>query len=177
MRLVKTITAKVYNPTVRKRRALDELWRSWKNALLLKRDYAFLRENTYLPSFYSRDLAWKVPEGADAPVGVPKDALKLHPGNKFVPWFASIPTLDGRVCLPLRMARGHRKLLAVCKICDSQLIKRRNEYYLHIVVSKDAPVPAIPSSAAVLAVDLGERVIATSVALVDGTFILIVRAG
>ena len=122
MKLVKTITASVYYPTARKRRALDHLWRSWKDALGLKRDYAFLRENTDLPSYYCRDLPWKVKKSADAPVGVPKDALKLLPGGAFVPWFASIPTSDGRVCLPLRMSRGHSKLLAECEICDSQLI-------------------------------------------------------
>jgi putative transposase len=168
MKLVKTITAKVFQPTARKRKALDALWRSWKDALGLKRDYAFLRESTDLPSFYCREISWKVKKGAEAPVGVPKDALKLMPGGAFAPWFASIPTLEGRVCLPLRMSRGHSKLLAECEVCDSQLIKRGKEYFLHIVVSKDASTPVIPSHAPVLAVDIGERVIATSVMLVDG---------
>jgi putative transposase len=149
--------------------ALDALWRSWKDALGLKREYAFLRESTDLPSFYCREMSWKVKKGADAPVGVPKDALKLKPGGVFAPWFASIPTPEGRVRLPLRMSRGHSRLLAECEVCDSQIIRRGKEYHLHIVVAKDAPVPAIPSHAPVLAVDLGERVIATSVTLVDGT--------
>ena len=168
MQLVKTVTAKVFKPTARKRRALDALWRSWKDALGLKHDYAFLREHTDLPSYYCREIGWKSKEGADAPVGVPKDALKIQPGGTFAPWFASIPTPDGRLRLPLRMSRDHSKLLAECEACDSQLIKRGKEYHLHIVVAKDAPIPAIPSHAPVLAVDLGERVIATSVTLVDG---------
>ena len=169
MKLVKTITGKVYNPTARKRRALDALWGSWKAALGLKHDYAFLRKNTDLPSFYCREISWKIKKGADAPVGVPKDALRLLPGGTFAPWFASIPTSDGRVCLPLRMSRGHSRLLAECEVCDSQLIKCGKGYYLHIVVSHDVPPPTIPSHAPVLAVDIGERVIATSVTLVDGT--------
>ena len=169
MKLVKTVTVKVHRPTMRKRNALHLLWRSWKAALGSKRDYEFLRESTDLPSFYCRELFWKVKKGAEAPVGVPKDALKLLPGGTFAPWFASIPTPDGRVCLPLRMSRGHSKLLSECEICDSKLIKRGKEYFLHIVVARDAPVPVIPSHAPVLAVDIGERVIATSVALVDGT--------
>ena len=102
-------------------------------------------------------------------MGIPKDALKLMPGGAFAPWFASVPTPDGRVRLPLRMSRGHSKLLAECDVCDSQLIKRGKEYHLHIVVARDAPVPVIPFHAPVLAVDIGERVIATSVTLVDGT--------
>ncbi|MCJ2540905.1 MAG: hypothetical protein LN414_06530 [Candidatus Thermoplasmatota archaeon] len=134
----------------------------------MKRDYAFLRESTDLPSFYCREMSWKVKKGAEAPVGVPKDALKLMPGGTFAPWFASIPTPEGRVRLPLRMSRGHIKLLAECEFCDSQLIRHGREYHLHIVVARDAPVPVIPSHAPVLAVDIGERVIASSVTLVDG---------
>jgi putative transposase len=168
MQLMKTITAKVYEPSARKRRALDRLWKSWKDALELKRDYQFLRKNTDLPSFYCRELPWKVKKGADAPVGVPKDALKLLSGGVFAPWFASIPTPDGRVRVPLRMSRGHSKLLTECEVCDSRLIKHGKEYYLHIVVAKDAPITVIPSQAPILALDLGERVVATSVTLVDG---------
>jgi putative transposase len=137
----------------------------------MKRNYTFLRKITDLPSYYCREINWKIKEGADAPVEVPKDALKLFLGGTFAPWFASIPTPDGRVCLPLRMSNGHSKLLAECEVCDSQLIKRGNEYFLHIVVTKDVPDPEIQSHAPVLAVDLGERVIATSVTLVDGTII------
>jgi putative transposase len=169
MKLVKTVTAKVYRPTNKKLGALDVLWRSWKEALGLKREYSFLRENTDLPSFYCRELSWKIKAGADAPVGIPKDALKLLQGGSFAPWFASIPTPEGRICLPLRMSKGHNKLLTDCEICDSQLIKGVKGYFLHIVVSRDAPRPVIPSHAPVLAVDLGERVVATSVALVNGT--------
>ena len=91
------------------------------------------------------------------------------PGGTFAPWFASIPTPDGRVCLPLRMSRGHSRLLAECEVCDSQLIRRGKEFFLHIVVAKDATPPVIPFHAPVLAVDIGERVIATSVTLVEGT--------
>jgi len=121
MQLVKTITAKVFQPTARKRRALDALWRSWRDALGSKRDYTFLRESC-------REINWKIKKGADAPVGVPKDALKLRPGGVFAPWFASIPTPDGRVNLPLRMSRGHSRLLAEGEVCDSQLIRRGREY-------------------------------------------------
>jgi len=102
MQLVKTITAKVFQPTARKRRALDALC--------------------------CREINWKIKKGADAPVGVPKDALKLRPGGVFAPWFASIPTPDGRVNLPLRMSRGHSRLLAEGEVCDSQLIRRGREY-------------------------------------------------
>ena len=78
MRLTKTLRTRLFKPTARKRRALDGLWRSWKNALGWKRDYALLRENTDLPSYYCREINWKIKEGADAPVGIPK-APSLDP--------------------------------------------------------------------------------------------------
>jgi IS605 OrfB family transposase len=168
MELIKTVTAKVFNPTTGKQRAIVHLWDSWKRALGLKRDYAFIRSHSDLPSYYCREINWKIDMGADAPVGIPKDCLKLLPGGTYAPWFASIPTPDGRVCLPLRMSKGQSKLLSECEVCDSQLIKRDKEFFLHIVVSKKGSIPIIPFHAPVLAVDLGERVIATSVALVDG---------
>jgi IS605 OrfB family transposase len=169
MKLVKTIKARIFNPTQRKMDALNHLWISWKKALEYKRDYSTLRLCTDLPSFYCRELSWKIKAGVDAPVGVPKDALILLPGAKYVPWFASIPTSNGRIYLPLRMSREHSLLLKECDICDSRLIRRKARYYLHIVVSKSVKYPIIPSHAPVLAVDLGERVIATSVTLIDGT--------
>lgn len=168
MKVVKTITAKVFRPTVRKQRALNVLWMSWKKALRLKHEYNYLRTKTGLPSYYCREISWKIKPGTDAPVGIPKDALSLKPGGPFAPWFASIPVLDGRIFVPLRMSRDHSRLLNECEVNDSLLIRRGNSYFLHIVVSKEISTPVIPSHAPVLAVDIGERVIATSVMLIDG---------
>jgi putative transposase len=169
MKLVKTITAKVFKPTLKKFRALDHLWESWKQALELKRDYGYIRAHSDLPSYYCREINWRVKEGTNAPVGIPKDALRLLPGGVFVTWFASIPTPEGRICLPLRMSKSQSHLLSICEICDSRLIKRGKHFFIHIVVSKECPPPIIPSHAPVLAIDLGERVIAMSVTIVDGS--------
>ncbi len=171
MRLLLTIKAKVFNPTRGKRDGLEALWKSWRAALHLPRDYHTLRERTDLPSYYCWEMAWKVPMGADAPVGLPKDSFNLRAGGPFAPWFISIPTPRARVKLPLRMAAQHAKLLKETdmEIEDSRLTRSAKDFFVHLVVEKQVPDPVIPSHGVILAVDIGERVIATSVALVDGS--------
>jgi IS605 OrfB family transposase len=168
VRLRKTVRARIFRPTSKKRKALAHLWDSWKQALNLPRQYPLLRQETDLPSYYCRDLAWKVPYNSDAPVGLPKDAFDVQAGGAFAPWFISIPTPEGRVRLPLRMAPRHRRLLTEAEFADSRLVKHEEQFVVHLVVNREVRNPSIRSRAPVLAVDLGERVIATSVALVDG---------
>jgi IS605 OrfB family transposase len=167
MKLVLTLKAKVFRPSRRKRQALEALWSSWRAALALPRDYQTLRAGTDLPSYYCREMAWKIPFGADAPVGLPRDAFNLRPGGPLAPWFISISTPKGRVNLPLRMARQHARLLGEIRVGDSRLLQSGEDFFVHLVVEKEVPDPIIPSHGVVLAVDICERVIATSVALAD----------
>ncbi len=169
MRLLLTIKAKVFNPTRGKRDGLEALWRSWRAALRLPRDYHTLREQTDLPSYYCREMTWKIPMGADAPVGLPKDSFNLQAGGPFAPWFISILTPKGRLRLPLRMAAQHARLLGEVEINDSRLTRSAKGFFVHFVVERKVPDPIIPSHGVVLAVDISERVIAASVALVDGS--------
>ncbi len=169
MHLVLTIKAKVFGATRRKREALEALWRSWKSALTLPRDYQTLRKSTDLPSRYCREMSWKVPIGADSPVGPPKDSFNIRPGGTFAPWFISITTPKGRIHLPLRMAAKNARLLGKVKLGDCRLVKSGQDFYLHLAIEREVLYPVIPSHGVVLAVDIGERVIATSVALVDGS--------
>jgi putative transposase len=169
MRLTLTIKARVFQPSRKKKEALGALWSSWKVALALRRDYRTLRTTTDLPSYYCREMAWKVPFGADAPVGLPRDAFNLRPSGPLAPWFISIPTPKGRVKLPLRMAAQHAELLEKAEIKDSRLTRSGKDFFVHLAVEKEVPDPIIPSHGVLLAVDLGERVIATSVALADGS--------
>ncbi len=69
------------------------------------------------------------------------------------------------------MAAQHARLLGETdvEIGDSRLTRSAKDFFVHLVVAKQVPDPIIPSHGVVLAVDIGERVIATSVALVDGS--------
>jgi putative transposase len=67
------------------------------------------------------------------------------------------------------MSQEHSRLLKKVQVADSQLVRHRDDFYIHLAVRKEVPDPIIPSHGTVLAVDLGERVMATSVALADGS--------
>ena len=159
----------MFFPTHRKDRALRHLLDSWKRGLTLPRDYQTLRDMTDLPSYYCRTLAWRVREGENSPIILPNDAIDLRPGKAFAPWFLSLPTPEGRIKVPLRMSRENARLLHEVETADSLIVSKGGEFYVHLVVWKEASRPKISADGPVLAVDLGERVIATSVTLIDGT--------
>ncbi len=169
MRLVLTVKAKVFKPSRRKGEALEALWSSWRAALVLPRDYQTLRAKTDLPSYYCREMVWRIAVGANAPVGLSRDAFNLRSGGLFAPWFISISTPRGRVRLPLRMAAEHAKLLWEARVGDSRLLRSGKDFFVHLAVEKEVPDPVIPSHGVVLAVDLGDRVIAASVTLANGS--------
>jgi putative transposase len=168
MKLWKTIKTKVYRPTKVKYNSLLALMNSWNQGLELKREYKVIREKTDLPSCYCSEMVRFVKTEARPPVGIPAIALNLHHGTKFAPWFASIPTPLGRIHVPLRLAAPHSRLLEENTICQTRLLLRSNEFFLYISVMKETEPPTIYDNAPVLSVDLGERIIATSVTLVDG---------
>jgi putative transposase len=170
VKLVKTLRAKVHSPTRRKREALLALISEWQRAIGLPRDYGYLRKHSSLPSFYCRDIRWCVVKGNHSPVILGQGALNLRQGGRFAPWFASIPTPLGRVRVPLRLAPDHSRLLAEpdIKLGMCRLVKKGSDLYLHIVVEREVPDIPIPVNAPVLAVDIGEKTIATSVTLGPG---------
>jgi len=170
VKLVKTLRAKVHSPTRRKREALLSLHKGWQGALGLSRDYGYLREHTDLPSFYCRDIRWCVGKGNRSPVILGQGAMNLRPGGRFAPWFASIATPQGRVRVPLRLCPEHSRLLAEpdVKLGMSHLVKKGPAFFLHIVVEREVPDVPIPVNAPVLAIDIGDKTIATSVTLDPG---------
>ena len=170
VKLVKTLRAKVHAPSRHKHEALLALHSEWQRAIGLPRDYGYLREHSSLPSFYCRDLRWCVGKGNHSPVILGQGALNLRPGGRFAPWFASIPTPLGRIRVPLRLAPEHSRLLAGpdLRLGMCRLVKNGPDFFLHVVVEREVPDIPIPVNAPVLAVDIGEKTIATSVTLGPG---------
>jgi len=168
MEVNKTIKAKVFNPTNRKLEKLEELKEVWERAKETEREYSNLREKTDLPAFYCRALDWKANEDEDVPLLLDSEALEIKDtGNEYARFFANIKVMGGRgsrVWVPLRMWKKHEELLGreETEICDSMLIKKDDGFYLHITIKKE--VKLTPKSNAI-GVDLGEKVLATSVAL------------
>jgi len=91
--------------------------------------------------------------------------LRQSPKSTVARWWLRLPVGGGElVNLPLRGAEGHENLLGSdVKVCNSEFIRRNGDFYIHITIQKEVSPPLMPYGR-VLAVDLGERVVATSVA-------------
>lgn len=166
MLVQRTVKAEFFDLTNVKKKALEALWKEWNKSLKIEREYRTLREETRLPSYYCRALGWKASDGRETPILIDKDAFKIvDTDNVHARFFVSIPVLDGRVWCPLRMWWKHRELISQKQVefADSQIVKRKGKFYLHLIVKKQITV--MPEYSSVLSVDLGERFLATSVVL------------
>ncbi len=96
--------------------------------------------------------------------------LRENPNSIVAHWWVRFAITKGEWRnFPLRMAPEHEALLAdpEVKVCNSELIRKGKDSYIHITIQK--PVSqALETCNRILAVDIGERNIATSVVLVDG---------
>ncbi len=91
--------------------------------------------------------------------------LQQNPRSTIARWWIRIPIKKGeRRNYPLRMAPEHEEILAdhSVKICNSVFIRKGGRFYIHLKIKKPVSQAFEPRSR-VLAVDLGERNVATSV--------------
>jgi len=106
-----------------------------------------------------------VKAGKECPVSVRCDLLKIkRVGNKVSEYWAKIPVKGTR---RLWVAiKPHRAFPEGFKICESKLYRRNGRFYLNVAVKGEVALNA--SFRKILAVDLGERTIASTVLLCDG---------
>lgn len=143
----KTLRFKVHRPTASKRRRLAWLWQNWGRTGYRMHDNMANRYPT------KRVLnQWGC-------LG-----LKDNPRSTVARWWLRLPIVQGeRINLPIRGAAQHESLLGNAKVCNSELIRRGPDFFIHITIKREVS-PPFAQSQTVLAVDIGERVIATSVA-------------
>lgn len=81
--------------------------------------------------------------------------------NKLADFWLNIPIYNvrGGVWVALEFGKQYADLIETGKLCDSQLIKRKGNFYAHLVFKKEIELKKHYTN--VLAVDLGEKVIAT----------------
>ena len=106
-----------------------------------------------------------VKAGKEYPVSVRCDLLKIkRVGNKVSEYWAKIPVKGTR---RLWVAiKPHRAFPEGFKICESKLYRRNGRFYLNVAVKGEVALNA--SFRKILAVDLGERTIASTVLLCNG---------
>ncbi|MFQ5919551.1 MAG: RNA-guided endonuclease InsQ/TnpB family protein [Thermoplasmata archaeon] len=96
--------------------------------------------------------------------------LQENPDSTVARWWIRIPIKKGeRRNYPLRMARQHEEILAdqSVQVCNSVFLRKDGRFYIHLKIKKPVSQAFEPQSR-VLAVDLGERNVATSVIVDTG---------
>lgn len=106
----------------------------------------------------------------EQPLYLRNDTFKIVENkNKIANHWLKLPTKEmfGGIWLPLIIPKKYTLLLSN-KICDSKIVKRKGNWYAHITIEKEVSNIQIPKNPQILAIDLGEKRIATSVEFVDG---------
>ena len=168
MLLQKTIKAKVYKPT------------NTKLSLLAKEYNNFQRELKGLPSLlYSatkqqaqrlkKRLGKRIKNNREYPLILRNDCYRVElQDTKLVKAWIKVPIhgVWGGTWLPVQVPRNQIPLLEL-DLREGKVIRRGDDWFIHIVIQKEVEVES-PDPNRILAIDLGERVVATSVAIVDG---------
>jgi len=164
---VKTIVAEVWQPTNLKRVRLREVIDAWK--AMTQRSYLERRSAfPYLNSAYARNRFKSM--GGDDPVYLTQYDVKIsRTMNKHARIWVRIPYRPrSPIWLPLRMSKQNEANLFADKICGSRLVAtREGRVWIHFTVTRE--VTSVQPRT-VLAVDLGEKRLATTVLLDQTVF-------
>jgi len=159
---VKAIAAEVWQPTRAKKLRLHEIVDAWRG--MTQPTYAERRSVARdLCSAYARNRFKS--KRANDPVYLAHYDLKVNrTANKHCKVWVQIPYRPRKpIWLPLRMSKQAEAVLFSSKLHDSKLVAGRGgRFWLHFTVTRDV-TPVQPR--VVLAVDLGEKRLATTVLL------------
>lgn len=155
----KVIKCRIFKPTKQK---LELLKKEYQNAqkYLIDKSTELYSATKQAMDRYVR----KAKEGKEYPLFLRNDTFRVEKAKntKYFNYWVKIPIANhwGGVWLPIK---PHQEIEDNWNIKDSKIIKRDNYFELHLVVEKKVKMKR---SSNILAVDLGERVMAT--VLLDG---------
>jgi len=161
------VVAEVWQPTQAKRLRLNEIIDSWRRMTQLTYKERRLTAPE-LSSAYARNRFKS--RGADDPVYLAHYDLQLERRTtKHCKVWVRIPHKPRKpIWLPLRMSKDAESTLFASKLHDSKMVSGRDgRFWMHFTVTREV-TPIQPR--AVLAVDLGEKRLATTVLLTKGGF-------
>lgn len=183
-KLRKTIKAKIHNLTGIKKGILQKEYDKFQEIcqeVSLAVDWDFLPDKPYKlfwkPDRYSsyiwgaiRTVSRKkqFAKIKEQPLYLRNDTFKVvENDNEIAKYWLKLPTKEkhGGIWLPLTVPVRYQYLLNE-NVCDSKITKdRKGTWYAHITVECEVPDIQIPSNPTIVAVDLGEKNIATTVSV------------
>jgi len=151
MLVKKTFKFKIINPTKTKLKILEQEYEKLNLFLKTGIDLGVYSANKQQAlRFYK-----KVIQEKEYPLSIRKDLLKFSDKGTFV----RIPVKDrkGGIWLPIKAYQP----ISNFEICESKILRKGNIFFIHITAQKKIEPERTYSS--ILAIDLGEKVIATTV--------------
>jgi len=167
MLLQKTIKAKVYKPTNTKLFLLTKEYEEFQRELRNSPSHLYSATKQQAQRFKKR-LGKRLKRNKEYPLILRNDSYRVKiQDTKLVKAWIKIPVCDvwGGIWLPVKVPDYQIPLLELT-LKEGKLIKRGDDWFVHIVVQKEIEVGS-PDPNRILSIDLGERVVATSVAIVD----------
>jgi putative transposase len=166
----KIITGKLTNLTTAKQDALDfeynnlqSFLQKFKNAQEFGDEEYFLKKDTTKLYSANKQQAlrfYKKKKMKKYPLSIRNDLLKIEgANNKISRYWVRLPAIKKRGGVWCAF-KTHAEIPKDVKLCESKLIKKKGNYYLHITIKKDVKLNSFDN---ILAIDLGEKHIATTV--------------
>ncbi|MDI6884326.1 MAG: transposase [Hadesarchaea archaeon] len=157
MQVRKTIKAKLVGLTHIKRQIINHEYEGLQRFLRGDANVELYSANKQQARRFYRHVKSR----QEYPLSIRKDLIRVERRNtKFVRYWVRIPVKLRRGGLWVAI-RPHCEITADLEICESKLLRRNGEYFLHLVVKREVELKRFYSS--VLTVDLGIRHVACSV--------------
>jgi len=149
----KTIKAKVVSLTKHKKDLLETEYNNLQHFLQTGEDCGVYSANKQ----QALQLYKTIKSNKEYPISLRKDLIEIEKQDTCIAKYWYRIRVKG--CRKLWVAiKPHQEIPENIEFCESKIIRRKKEFFVHLTVKKDVP-KINPRN--VLAVDLGERVIAT----------------
>jgi len=163
MKVRLTVKAKIVHLTKVKRRLLETEYWNFQRFLHGEGDVPLYSAYKY----QARRRYKKFKPGKEYPLPIRKDLIRIERRDtKIAKYWARIPVKGRRGGVWVAI-KPHRPIEPDMEICESLLLRKNGEWRLHIAVEKEVDDPE-PNPNRIIAVDIGDRNIATKVELLDG---------
>ncbi|KXB05775.1 hypothetical protein AKJ49_00045 [candidate division MSBL1 archaeon SCGC-AAA382A03] len=161
MKVEKTIKCKITDLTERKRKALEREYEGLQKYLHENEDIELYSANKQQAKRYYR----KIKDGKEYPISVRKDLIDLKIMDNVVSkyWLkVRVASVYGGINVPLKPHTQIPVKGGGVEYCESKILKKDDEFYFHLTIEKT--VQAKSSYSGLLAIDIGQKYLAVSVA-------------
>ncbi|MBA7606409.1 IS200/IS605 family transposase ISHhu3 [subsurface metagenome] len=157
MLVEKTVKAKVIAPTNRKQELLDREYQSFQYTLYGGEANLYSATKQQAERFLRKI---KTPKHRHYPLILRRDVIRLErQETKVAPYWFKFPVFGVRGGIWLGL-KPHCDIPVDCSLREAKLIRRKNAWFIHLTIQKEVPESIIDEHH-ILAVDLGERYLAT----------------